>query len=77
MIDGFTGSQRVFLGWAQVWRGKARKDETIRLLATDPHSPAMFRANGPLTNIDAFYEAFGVKPGDKMYVEPAKRITIW
>lgn len=77
VIDGFTGNQRVFLGWAQVWRGKARNDETIRLLATDPHSPAMFRANGPLTNIDAFYEAFGVKPGDKMYVEPSKRITIW
>ncbi|WMW81503.1 M13 family metallopeptidase [Undibacterium cyanobacteriorum] len=77
VIDGFTGNQRVFLGWAQVWRGKSRNDEAIRLLATDPHSPAMFRANGPLTNIDAFYEAFGVKPGDKMYVEPAKRITIW
>lgn len=77
VIDGFTGDQRVFLGWAQVWRGKARNDETIRLLATDPHSPAMFRANGPLTNIDAFYKAFDVKPGDKMYVDPAKRITIW
>lgn len=77
VIDGFTGNQRVFLGWAQVWRGKARDNETIRLIATDPHSPAMFRANGPLTNLPAFYEAFKVQPGDKMYVEPGKRISIW
>ena len=77
VIDGFTGNQRVFLGWAQVWRGKARDAETIRLIATDPHSPAMFRANGPLTNLPAFYEAFNVKPGDKMNVEPGKRISIW
>ena len=77
VLDGFTGNQRIFMGWAQVWRGKARDAEAIRLIATDSHSPAIFRANGPLTNLQSFYEAFGVKPGDKMYVEPAKRTTIW
>jgi putative endopeptidase len=77
VMDGFTGEQRVFMGWAQVWRGKARDAETIRLIATDSHSPAMFRANGPLTNLESFHEAFKVKEGDKMYQEPSKRITIW
>ena len=77
VIDGFTGNQRVFMGWAQVWRGKARDAETIRLLATDSHAPGIFRANGPLTNMPEFYQAFGVKAGDKMYVEPEKRIRVW
>ena len=77
VMDGFTGEQRVFMGWAQVWRGKARDPETIRLLATDPHSPSMFRANGPLTNLESFHQAFKVKKGDKMYQDPEKRITIW
>ena len=76
-IDGFSGEQRLFMGWAQVWRGKARDAESIRLINTDPHSPARFRANGPLTNLPAFYQAFDVKPGDKMYVEPGKRTVIW
>ncbi|MFZ6800806.1 M13 family metallopeptidase [Undibacterium sp. Di24W] len=76
-IDGFSGNQRVFMGWAQVWRGKARDAETIRLLATDSHAPGMFRANGPLTNMPEFYQAFDVKAGDKMYVEPEKRIRVW
>ncbi len=77
VIDGFSGNQRVFMGWAQVWRGKARDAETIRLISTDSHSPAKFRANGPLTNINGFYEAFDVKAGDKMYVAPENRISIW
>lgn len=77
VIDGYTGNQRLFMGWGQVWRGKARDAEAIRLIATDPHSPAMFRGNGPLTNLPAFYSAFGVKPGDKMYVAPEQRTTIW
>lgn len=76
-IDGFTGNQRVFMGWAQVWRGKARDAETIRLLATDSHAPGIFRANGPLTNMPEFYQAFDVKAGDKMYVAPEKRIRVW
>ncbi len=77
VIDGFTGNQRVFMGWAQVWRGKARDAEAIRLISTDSHSPAKFRANGPLTNIKGFYDAFDVKEGDKMYVTPENRISIW
>ncbi|MBC3871586.1 M13 family metallopeptidase [Undibacterium oligocarboniphilum] len=77
VIDGYTGDQRLFMGWAQVWRGKARDAETIRLLNIDPHSPASVRGNAPLTNIPGFYAAFGVKEGDKMYIAPEKRITIW
>lgn len=77
VVDGYTGNQRVFMGWAQVWRGKARDKETIRLLATDSHAPGMFRANGPLTNMPEFYQAFDVKEGDKMYVAPDKRIRVW
>ena len=77
VIDGYTGEQRLFMGWAQVWRGKARDAETIRLLAIDPHSPAAVRGNAPLTNLPGFYSAFQVKEGDKMYVAPEKRTTIW
>ncbi|MES2104519.1 MAG: M13-type metalloendopeptidase [Pseudomonadota bacterium] len=77
VIDGFTGDQRLFMGWAQVWRGKARDAETIRLINVDPHSPAMFRGNGPLTNVPGFYAAFGVKEGDKMFVPEDKRTIIW
>ena len=77
VIDGFTGDQRFFLGWAQVWRSKARDEETKRRLTTDPHSPARFRANGAAVNIDAFYDAFGVAEGDGMYLAPADRVRIW
>jgi putative endopeptidase len=77
VLDGYTGNQRVFMGWAQVWRGKAREAEAIRLIATDSHSPAAVRGNAPLTNLNEFYQAFGVKEGDKMFVAPEKRITIW
>jgi len=76
-IDGFTGDQRFFLGWAQVWRRNYRNEELLKRLVTDPHSPSEFRANGPSTNIDAFYEAFAVKPGDLMYRAPAERVKIW
>jgi putative endopeptidase len=76
-IDGFTGDQRFFLGWAQVWRRKYRDEELLKRLVTDPHSPSEFRANGPASNIDAFYEAFGVKAGDRMYRPPAERVKIW
>lgn len=76
-LDGYTGNQRVFMGWAQVWRGKARDAETIRLISTDPHSPSAARGNVPLTNLPEFYSAFDVKSGDKMFVAPEKRITIW
>jgi endothelin-converting enzyme len=76
-IDGFTGDQRFFLGWAQVWRRKYRDEELLKRLITDPHSPSEFRTNGPTTNIDAFYDAFAVKPGDRMYRQPAERVKIW
>jgi putative endopeptidase len=76
-IDGFTGDQRFFLGWAQVWRRKYRDEELLKRLVTDPHSPSEFRANGPAGNIDAFYEAFSVKAGDRMYRAPAERVKIW
>jgi predicted metalloendopeptidase len=76
-LDGYTPSQRFFLGWSQIWRRKYRDDEMARRLLIDPHSPSAFRANGPVTNLDAFYEAFNVKPGDKLYKAPKDRIQIW
>jgi predicted metalloendopeptidase len=76
-IDGFTGDQRFFLGWAQVWRRKYRDEELLKRLVTDPHSPSEFRANGPASNIEAFYEAFGLKPTDRMYRPPNERVKIW
>jgi len=76
-IDGFTAEQRFFMSWATVWRTKSR-DESLRTqVKTDPHSPGMVRAVQPLLNIDAFYEAFGIKEGDKMYVAPENRVRIW
>ncbi len=77
VIDGLTGDQRFFAGWAQVWRGMARDSETIRLIKVDPHSPTQIRGTVPERNQAAFYEAFGVKPGDKMYLPPEQRVTLW
>jgi predicted metalloendopeptidase len=77
VIDGYTGAQRFFMGWAQVWPEKRREQESIRLLKIDPHSPGRFRANGAAVNQSAYYDAFGVKPGDGMYVAPDKRVSIW
>ena len=77
VIDGLTAEQRVFLGWAQVWRSKFRDDQLRQQLVTGPHSPGMFRAVGPLRNVDAWYDAFGVKPGDTQYVPPEQRVRIW
>ena len=71
MIDGLTGVQRLFFGWAQVWRTKSRDAEAIRRLAIDPHSPPEFRCNGVVRNIDAFYDAFDVIESDELYLEPA------
>jgi predicted metalloendopeptidase len=76
-IDGFTGDQRFFLGWGQVWRRKYRDAEMIRRLLTDPHAPSWYRANGPVINIDAFYSAFAVKQGDQLYRAPGDRLRIW
>ncbi|WP_027502631.1 M13 family metallopeptidase [Rhodococcus sp. UNC363MFTsu5.1] len=76
-IDGLTGLQRVFFGWAQVWRTKARNEEAIRRLAVDPHSPPEFRCNAVVRNLDSFHEAFDVTPGDALYLEPERRVRIW
>ena len=71
VIDGLSGVQRVFFGWAQVWRTKSRDAEAIRRLAVDPHSPPEFRCNGVIRNVDAFYEAFGVSEDDAAVPGPA------
>jgi putative endopeptidase len=77
VIDGFTGPQRFFIGFAQVWRGTSRDAEQRLRLRTDPHSPPMVRATVPVSNIEAYYEAFGIKPGDKMYRAPEDRVEVW
>lgn len=77
VIDGLTGVQRVFFGWAQVWRTKSRDAEAIRRLAVDPHSPPEFRCNGVIRNVDAFYEAFDVSESDELFLEPPRRVRIW
>ena len=78
-VDGvaYTGDQRFFLSWAQVWRSMAREDEVRRRLATDPHSPPEYRVNGVVPNIDEWYAAFDVKEGDRMYLAPSSRVRIW
>ncbi|MGH3672131.1 MAG: M13-type metalloendopeptidase, partial [Pseudonocardiaceae bacterium] len=77
VLDGFTGMQRFFLGWAQVWRGKTRDQDLRVQLLSDPHSPNQFRANGVVSNIPEYYAAFGVKPGDKLYRPADQRVRIW
>jgi putative endopeptidase len=77
VIDGMTGDQRFYMGWAQVWRTKMREQTAIVRVKTDPHSPGQFRANGTVRNQPGYYEAFGVKSGDKMYLEPKDRVIIW
>lgn len=76
-IAGFTPEQRFFLSWATVWRTKMREEALRNRIKTDPHSPGQYRAYVPLQNIDAFYEAFNIQPGDPMYVEPENRVKIW
>jgi len=77
VIDGLSGEQRLYMGWAQVWRAKMREPAQIVQVKTDPHSPPHFRADGALKNQPGFYEAFKVKPGDKMYLAPKERVIIW
>lgn len=77
VIDGLTGDQRFFLGWAQVWRAKAREDEIRRRLVTDPHSPPEYRINGVVRNLDIWYDAFGVTEDDALYLTPDERVRIW
>ena len=77
VIEGLTGEQRFFIGYAQIWNGKLRPEETKRLIATDPHSPAEFRANQILKNLPEFYEAFGVVEGDPLWLPESDRVRIW
>lgn len=77
VIDGYTGDQRFFLAWAQVWQRKYREDNLIQRLTTDPHSPSEFRVNGVVRNFDEWYEAFDVTPEDDLYLPPEERIRIW
>ncbi|MFQ3219946.1 MAG: putative endopeptidase [Paraglaciecola sp.] len=77
VIDGLTGDQRFFMGYAQVWRSKMREDSQRAQLLSDPHSPGEFRVNGIVGNVDAFYQAFDVKQGDAMYLKPEDRVQIW
>jgi putative endopeptidase len=76
-IDGFTGDQRVFLGWAQAWRGKVSDDYVKKQVVSDPHSPRQFRVNGPARNIDAWYDSFDVSKTNKLYIAPENRVHIW
>jgi predicted metalloendopeptidase len=77
VIDGMTGDQRFYLGWAQVWRGKVRDNAVIVRIKVDPHSPPEFRGNGTVKNQPGFYSAFGVKEGDAMYLPPDQRVLMW
>ena len=77
VIDGFTGIQRVFLGYGQIWRNKYRDEALRQLIMTNPHSPSMYRANGAVRNVPEFYEAFKVAEGDAMYLPPEERVKIW
>ena len=77
VIDGFTGIQRVFLGYAQVWRNKYRDEALRQLIMTNPHAPSIYRANGAVRNVPEFYEAFDVAEGDALYLSPAERVKIW
>ncbi len=77
VLDGFTGIQRVFLGWAQIWQGKTREEAMLRRLKSDSHSPAEFRVNGVVRNMDAWYEAFDVSRENDLYLPPEDRVSIW
>jgi putative endopeptidase len=77
VLDGFTGDQRYFLGFAQIWRRKTSEASTRRQVLSNPHSPAHWRVVGPTRNVDAWYDAFGVKPGDKYYLPPDQRVRLW
>ena len=77
VIDGFTGDQRFFMAHAQVWHAAIRDDALRNQVLTDPHAPAAARGSIPERNMDAWYEAFGVKEGDKEFIPPAERVKIW
>jgi len=76
-IDGLTGNQRFYMGWGQVWRSKTRENQAIEWIKTDPHAPDQIRGTVPEMNQASFYEAFGIKDGDKMYLAPEQRVSLW
>jgi putative endopeptidase len=77
VIDGLTGEQRFFMGWARMWRARERDAYVRSTSQTNPYLPPMLRANAAASNADAFFDAFGVKPGNRLYRAPAERIRIW
>jgi endothelin-converting enzyme/putative endopeptidase len=77
VIEGLTGEQRFFMGWARIWRAKERDDYVLSQLQVSAHLPPRVRANAALVNVDAFYEAFDVTPGHRLYLAPDDRVTIW
>ena len=77
MLAGLTGDQRFFIAYGQSWRSKIREGALRERLLTDPHSPPEYRVNGVVRNVEAWYKAFDVKPGDKMYLPPEERVSIW
>ncbi|MDE2306301.1 MAG: M13 family peptidase, partial [Gammaproteobacteria bacterium] len=77
VIDGMSGDQRFYYGFVQVWRGKVRSAQEVLWLKSDPHSPFAVRGTAPLRNQAGFYSAFDVKPGDRMYLPPDQRVSIW
>ena len=77
VLHGLTGDQRVFLGWAQAWAGKSQTEAIRRQTTSDPHSYRKFRVNGVVRNVDGWYKAFGIKPGDALYIAPDKRVRVW
>ena len=77
MLDGLTGDQRFFAGWAQAWRAKYREETVRQRLLADPHAPDEVRATAPLRHVPAFYTAFDLKPGDRLFLAPDQRVTIW
>jgi predicted metalloendopeptidase len=77
VVDGFTGEQRFFMGWAQLWRAKIRDEYLRRWVTSIAHAPPEYRADGSVTNLQEFYDAFHVQPGDKLYRDPSRRVVIW
>ncbi len=77
VLGGLTGDQRYFLSWAQSWRSLYRDEQLRSQVLSNPHSPSKFRVNGVVRNVDAWYAAFEVKPGDQLYLPPAERVRIW
>jgi putative endopeptidase len=77
VLEGTSGDQRLFLGWAQAWRGLIRDAALRNQVLTDPHSPAIYRCNGTVRNMDAWYAAYDVTADDDLYLAPADRVTVW